>query len=119
VRAQRARVRCMRVEAGPGWLRQRMRAAAGREVRTSGGDQAGQGPGGPSREREKKGRARPCELEGRAVGRAGPWEGRSGPCGPSGERERDRAEPVHTNSNPLWPVSGRTQRREHAPYSSE
>ena len=75
-----------------------MRVAAGREVRTSCGDQAGQGPGGPSREREKKGRARPCELEGRAVGRAGPWEGRAGPCGPSGERERDRAEPVHTNS---------------------
>ena len=44
----------------------------GQEVRTSCGDQAGQGPGGPSREREKKGRARPCELEGRAVGRAGP-----------------------------------------------
>ena len=106
-----------------------MRAAAGREVLTSCGDQAGQGPGEPSREREKMGRARPCELEGRAVGRAGPWEGpgrgkgravgragpwegRAGPCGPSGERERGRAEPVHTNSIPLWPVSGRTQRRE-------
>ena len=89
------------------WLASRVEIGSGRARLGRAGRERGSGWAGPCEG--------PGRMEGRAVWRVGPYEGPGrveGPCGPIGEREREgRAVPVRTYSSPLWPVSGRTQRR--------